>query len=352
MEIYNFHLANSLLDEGHNNVILVTTDKTNSKGFNRYYASNRIFITRRWGLDILSMLLYCLCSPRIRINQWRHVMIPYTSGFGLCAWPFLLFKKLFGFNYSVHCHGGGLKEWQSPTLQRIFLGKAAHVAAVSDMICREYSKRLSFDVKYLPPLQQFKQAETDKVALKSQYGVDNYQKIILFAGSIKPLKSLVTLLEAYSTIGSKIREDWKSVVLVAGDGPLKQDLERKYTSRDIIFLGRVPNEKMNELYKMSDIYVIPSWFEGTSLSLLEAMYNGLCCIGTNVDGIKGMIKNGETGLLFEKNDSIGLRIIIEKVLGDERLAQAYGAKAAAYYHDNYLYSNHLNEVLSFLDYNN
>lgn len=352
MEIYDYHLTNGLLAMGKADILLITADKRNIAGKKRYYANNRLFLTRKWGFDILSMLVYCLFNPNTHIRQWRHVMIPYTSSFGLCAWPFLVFKILFSFNFSVHCHGGGLKEWKNPGLQRKFLGCASHVAAVSETICREYSMRLGFEVRYLPPLQQFVTATKDKDEIREHYGVTKFEKILLYAGSIKPLKSLETLLEAYSMIGTRIREELKTVLLVAGDGPLRQELEEKYVDKDIVFLGRVPNENMNELYKISDIYVIPSWYEGTSLSLLEAMFNGLCCIGTNVNGINGMIKNEETGLLFEKNDSKGLSSILNKVLTNDLIAHSYGENAFAFYQTYYSYSNHLNEVLKFLDYNN
>lgn len=349
MEVYNYHLSNNLLKEDNRNIILITADPSYKSSSNIVKVSNRLFLTRKWGLDILSMLIACIFSSRTKVRDWKHLMIPYTSSFNLNAWPLLLFQKVFGFDYSVHCHGGGAKPWKHFKLQKLFFDKATHKAAVSEALRAEYSKRLGYELEYLPPLVEFKKPTDDIHTLKVKYGIQEFEKVILYVGSIKPLKAPEVLLKAFSALDVKYKQ---GVCLVfAGDGPLRQDLESKYSSNEIRFLGSVPNDKVCELFTLADIYCIPSWFEGTSVSLLEAMSKRCCCIGTDVQGVNSMIRDKETGLLFPKDDVSALNALLRGVLQDEIFSRSLGDNAGEFYVKNYSYSNHISQVLKFLNYN-
>lgn len=348
MEVYNFHLSKRLLHGDYREIIMVTADMSCHSGDNILKVNNRLFITRRWGLDILSILVCCLFSPKVKIREWKHLMIPYTSSFDLNAWPILLFQKIFGFEYSIHCHGGGAKPWKHFHLQKHFFDKAAHKAAVSEALRLEYSKRLGYELEYLPPLVEFISPTEDVSELKGRYGVQQFKKVILYVGSIKPLKAPEVLLKAYNALDTEVK---KNICLIfAGDGPLRKELEYKYKSDSIIFLGSVPNEKVCELFTIANYYCIPSWFEGTSVSLLEAMSKHCCCIGTDVQGINTMIKHDDTGLLFPKDDDRALLKIFNTVLNDETVSRELGERASAFYEENYSYSNHISQVLTFLNY--
>lgn len=348
MEVYNYHLSNKLLNCNNNDIMMVTADPSCNTCKNVVRVSNRLFLTRRWGLDVLSMLVCCLFSSRIKMREWNCIMIPYTSGFDLSVWPILLFQKLFGFKYSIHCHGGGAKPWAHFSLQKKFFDKAVHKAAVSEALRMEYSHRLGYELEYLPPLIEFTDPVEDVLVLKKRYGVDKFMKIILFVGSIKPLKAPEVLLKAYCSLSEKTKKT--TCLLIAGDGPLRKDLELKYSSDSVIFLGNIPNNKICELFTLANFYCIPSWFEGTSVSLLEAMSKKCCCIGTDVQGINTMIKDNETGLLFPKDNVSILTKQLERVLEDEPLANHLGIQASEFFYAHYSYSNHISQVLEFLDY--
>ena len=348
MEVYNYHLSNKLLNGDRDDIIMVTSDPSRKASSKVVKVSNRLFLTRRWGLDILSMFVCCLFSSKTKIRDWNCIMVPYTSSFELSVWPILLFQKLFGFKYSIHCHGGGAKPWKYFNLQKSFFDKAIHKAAVSEALRVEYSKRLGYELEYLPPLVEFTSPQEDVQSLKKKYGVERFKKVILYVGSIKPLKAPGVLLKAYSSFSADVKSD--TCLLFAGDGPLRKELEQKYVSDSIIFLGSVPNNKVCELFTLADYYCIPSWFEGTSVSLLEAMSKQCCCIGTDVQGINTMIQNDVTGLLFLKDDDVALSQLFLKVLNNEPLSHSLGLKAAEFYNTHYSYSNHISQVLEFIDY--
>lgn len=348
MEVYNYHLSNKLLSYDRNNIIMVTADPSQIDSCNVIRVSNKLFLIRRWGLDVLSMLVCCLFSSKTKIREWNCVMIPYTSSFDLGAWPILLFQKFFGFKYSIHCHGGGAKPWKHFKLQKKFFDRAVNKAAVSESLRLEYSKRLGYELGYLPPLVEFSSPQENIQSLKKKYGVGRFKKVILYVGSIKPLKAPEVLLKAYCSLTSEIKLD--VCLLLAGDGPLREKLEQKYVSDSIIFLGCVPNNRVCELFTLADYYCIPSWFEGTSVSLLEAMSKQCCCLGTDVQGINSMIQNNVTGLLFQKDDATALAKLLVKVINDDILAHKLGEKAFEFYNTYYSYTNHISQVLEFIDY--
>lgn len=348
MEVYNYHLSNRLLQDDFSDIIMVTSDPSCKNSNKVIKVSNRLFLTRKWGLDILSILVCCLFHPKVKMREWNHLMIPYTSSFDLNAWPILLFQRLFGFSYSVHCHGGGAKPWKHLGLQKRFFDNAAHKAAVSEALRMEYSQRLGYKLEYLPPLIEFYKPLEDIQTIKNRYGVSNFKKVILYVGSMKPLKAPEILLEAYCSIDKNIKKD--VCLILAGEGPLRKGLEEKYSSASVKFLGSVSNHKVCELFTLADIYCIPSWFEGTSVSLLEAMSKKCCCVGTDVQGINTMIKHKETGLLFPKNDSKALQKVFNMIIPNDSLTIALGERAFSFYQENFSYADHIFQVLKFLNY--
>ena len=341
MEVYNYRLWQRLSKE--ENIFLLSLSKVDSP--NAIQVTDRMFGMRRWGLGYLSVFLYCLFSPKVKMREWNTVMIPYTSNFGLDAWPVMLFSKIFGFKYVLHCHGGGIKEWQYKKLQVSLFRHADKVAAVSHKITEEYLLRTGRPLQYLPPLVEFQNVDLTKEELRKKYGLENFSTVVLYVGSLKPLKSPGTLLKAF-----KLLQNGDTALVLAGDGELRKNLQRQYESEQIQFLGNVPNNKVSCLFAMSDIYVIPSWYEGTSVSLLEAMSKGLCCIGTNVMGINDMIVDRVNGLLFPKNDYTTLSSHLKFVIQDNRLAHELGAAAIKSYQNNYNYTKHISEILKFLNY--
>jgi len=124
----------------------------------------------------------------------------------------------------------------------------------------------------------------------------------------------------------------KNLKLVfVGDGPMKNKLEIKVKSmgfnQHVYFFGQIPYEKIPEMYKMSDFYVMPSLFEGNPNSLREALYNGLPVVGSDTRGINEIINHGENGLLFEVNNSTDLKNkLIELVKNVEEFSINYREK--------------------------
>ena len=131
-------------------------------------------------------------------------------------------------------------------------------------------------------------------------------------GRLSLQKNLVNLIKAVADLDVRL--------VIFGAGPLKDDLQKlasKLNSK-IEFKGNVPNEKLPEELNKSEIFILPSFYEGCPKVLLEAMSCGLPCIGTDVEGIKEIIKHKENGYLCE-TDAHSIRKAILEVLNNKNL---------------------------------
>ena len=133
-------------------------------------------------------------------------------------------------------------------------------------------------------------------------------------------KNLKNLVMAMSEVPA-------SLVLI-GDGEYGEDLKSLGMKHKVALkmLGCLPNDQLPLELNKAEIFVLPSFFEGCPKALLEAMSCGLACIGTNVDGIKQIIQDGENGLLCE-TDALSIRKAMADLLSADDLRSKLGHNA-------------------------
>lgn len=95
----------------------------------------------------------------------------------------------------------------------------------------------------------------------------------------------------------------------------------------IIFTGAVPNQEMPYYFAASDIVVIPSLMEATSIAGLEAMSSGKPIVGTTVGGIPEIVSDGETGYLVPSGDSAALAEAAGRLVESPHLREIMGKAA-------------------------
>ena len=175
--------------------------------------------------------------------------------------------------------------------------------------------------------------------VRSAWGIPSDAFVISMVGSLKGMKNPDTAIDCLSSLTENERARVKPFLLYAGDGPLANPLKEKVAaaglSDKVLFLGRIPQEKVCEVMRGSDCYLIASDFEGTSLSLMEAMANGLPVIASDAPGLRGMIEDGRSGLLFTRRDTASLKQCILRYQSDPLLAAAVGKRAREEYRMHY-----------------
>jgi len=119
------------------------------------------------------------------------------------------------------------------------------------------------------------------------------RRVVGFAGRLVPEKGLEYLLQAIDVVSRELPD---VLLLVAGDGELLPELERRYGETDHIgFLGHV--DDVRDLYDVLDVFVLPSLWEGLPNAVIEAMACGLPVVATDVGGTGELVDDGRTGLL-------------------------------------------------------
>jgi glycosyltransferase involved in cell wall biosynthesis len=98
----------------------------------------------------------------------------------------------------------------------------------------------------------------------------------------------------------------------------------------------------------TDCFLIASDFEGTSLSLMEAMSNGLPILASDVPGLRDMITDGHNGLLFGRKDAASLKQCLLRYFKDPGLRVEMGNNAFADFTENYSFETVLNRYLDIL----
>lgn len=98
-----------------------------------------------------------------------------------------------------------------------------------------------------------------------------------------------------------IPEYQRPLFVIAGDGPMAHELKALAESlgitKHLCFKGAVPYKQMPAIYAASDIAVIPSLMEATSLAALEAMASGLPVVASAVGGLKDLLEESDAGVL-------------------------------------------------------
>lgn len=127
---------------------------------------------------------------------------------------------------------------------------------------------------------------------------------------------------------------YKMHVMLAGHGPKKESAMRLVQTLGlqhyVHFLGNVPTEHIPALLWHSDINALTSNEEGAPCALVEGAMLKKPLIGTRGTGMEFVVKDGKTGLLFEKNNATSLANQLEILLGNASLRYSYGQAAYAF----------------------
>jgi colanic acid/amylovoran biosynthesis glycosyltransferase len=152
---------------------------------------------------------------------------------------------------------------------------------------------------------------------------------VLFVGRLVPKKGVDHLIRAMGRIQDRHPA---AKLLIAGDGPLRGELERLAASRlrNYRFLGRQKPSQVQSLMSSAQLSCVPSVVapsgdaEGLPLVVLEAMAMGLPVISFAPGGVTDAILDGETGLLAPERDEDALAVHLDRALGDPELCRRMG----------------------------
>ncbi|KFC30467.1 MULTISPECIES: N-acetyl-alpha-D-glucosaminyl L-malate synthase BshA [Bacillus] len=162
-------------------------------------------------------------------------------------------------------------------------------------------------------------------AIKEKHGILPDEKVVIHVSNFRKVKRVQDVIRVFRNIAGKT----KAKLLLVGDGPEKStacELIRKYGLEDqVLMLGN--QDRVEDLYSISNLKLLLSEKESFGLVLLEAMACGVPCIGTNIGGIPEVIKNNVSGFLVDVGDVTAATARAMSILEDEQLSNRF-TKAA------------------------
>ena len=142
--------------------------------------------------------------------------------------------------------------------------------------------------------------------------------VVLLAGRLVKQKNPVAALRSYQ----KLSVNWpKSVLIVAGSGPLENDLRRqaKGGSDTVRFAGELDRNGMIGAVNASDVVLLMSEFEGSPNILLEAMAASKPIVATAIGGTNDLVDNDINGLLVPPGDIDATAAALNRLASSESL---------------------------------
>lgn len=230
-------------------------------------------------------------------------------------------------------------EWSSPKIRRHFSRTVMEDAARADAVitCSEYSKKDIARLCRIPehkihviygaadPL--FTPAETDeeRMAFARRYGITT--PYALYVGTLESRKNIFTLLEAFSRVA---RHGNASLVLAGRIGwgmeQLAETLNRLGIADRVIITGYLPDrETVRDACRGAACFVMPSWYEGFGLPLLEAMACGCACVAANTSSLPEV--GGDAVRYVEPDDPEALGGVMREWLEDRDSRSYWGHRA-------------------------
>jgi L-malate glycosyltransferase len=268
-----------------------------------FFAGNKLLIEYR-RIPYLKMIFYYISGFFLTVyvmvkNRCNLIHVHWAIPTGLIG---VLAGKLLRKPVVVTIHGSDFRmaTERSSFLTRVFLyvcQRAKQIICVSELQEKEIEKMGIRQEKLLTlPMgidKSFLEAGRNR-----QEKLNGQSHTVLSNRNLLPLYNVSLLIRAIPTV---LKEEPGTKFLIAGDGQEKENLSREAenlnVSSAVEFLGRIPHEEMPDLLAQADIYVSTSLYDGTSVSLLEAMGSGAFPIVADIPANREWVTSSQNGFL-------------------------------------------------------
>jgi glycosyltransferase involved in cell wall biosynthesis len=334
-------------------------------GTHQHETLNGVEVRRLWSSELrglqsviftLNLLLRLLRSPRgqvIHLNQMYREILPALLARRLRRSPIVI---------RIACGGsfGDVARLQTIPAGRQMLKlsrRADAIISLSGQITQElleqgFARERIVEIPNGVDTRRFcPVSPEEKAGLRTTLKLPQDGRLVIFTGRLHFQKGVDTLLRAWARVqGAQAQVQRKQVqreqaereqtqaqgqvrpsahLLLLGEdqegGKLQQMAADLGVQASVHFLGHV--EPVLPYLQASDVFVLPSLFEGLSNALLEGMACGLAVMTTNIGGTCEVIRPEVDGLLFEPGDVERLAHLLGQMLGDSVQREHFGAQA-------------------------
>ena len=287
-----------------------------------HIASNSRYGTLPGAINLLILLL------RLPVERLRGRRLLHIHGAVGKSWIrktiIMRWGRLLGFKTLFHCHAGMADNW----FKKIGMGKARSVLdcydgiiALSESWRKYFSKTFNFDDKIFTVNNIVMPAKTDAEPRKTDGRVN-----FLYLGLLCDRKGIFDLLQA---LHDGVSGEYN--LSVGGNGEVerfKDEVSRLGLEQNVEYVGWVTGDMKENLLRRCDVLILPSYFEGLPISVLEAMARRKAVIATTVGGIPELITDKVNGFLVNPGDTDALAKAIDRYIAEPGLAATHGQASA------------------------
>jgi glycosyltransferase involved in cell wall biosynthesis len=191
-----------------------------------------------------------------------------------------------------------------------------------------FEKIVNKDIEFIPvpiKVKDFEFSISKRISLRNELGLSDSYTIICFIGRFSPEKNLLTLIEAFSKVSQK---NPYLILVMVGAGILevkiKNLIKEKGIENKVLFCGI--RFDVDRFLCGSDIFVLPSFIEGMSTALLEAMAAGISIICSEIPGNRQLVSENEA-IFVNPYKEYQLELAILNLSKDKHLRQKLGENA-------------------------
>lgn len=256
----------------------------------------------------------------------------------------------------IHAHMGSVSAWASLIASRrhdIPLVVTYHGSEVHDRLvnrrkgwkmCRDVFKHAQLNLPVSRELELTLRSHDEPLGKCETLllGVDQSkffpssgvtgEKSVLFVGRVTKEKGVFDLLLAWNQVNRACPD---AVLTVVGNDSTNGEFWKRVNSLDLAnsvrMLGPLPHQTIPDVMRESSLFCLPSYGEGTPVSIMEAMSCALPIVATRVGGIPDIVVHNQTGLLVDKGDIKGLAQALILLLSnpDEMIRLSQSARMSA-----------------------
>ena len=277
-------------------------------------------LNKRAGNDLkLPFLLFRL------FRKWRPDIV-HTHAWGtLCEG--VLAAKVARIPIIIHGEHGTIQQTKRTRyIQKSVWRMTDRVLSVSKYHAQKLARTVGFPVQRITVLPNGVDSDRFQRGNRGRSFVRKADDILIgTVGRLVPVKNQMVLIDAFSKL---CNQDFNIKLIIVGDGPLRHQLQT--VAKDtgcadrIEFLGR--RSDVPEIMRAMDIFVLSSYSEGMSNTILEAMSSGLPVVATAVGGNPELVLNGKTGLLVPTNDPEKLERALCLLIRHEEMRKEMGMR--------------------------
>jgi glycosyltransferase involved in cell wall biosynthesis len=286
-------------------------------------------------IKVIGALIFLSCLAGYLIRQRKNYSIIHTFQIGYTSFMSILLgvllKKPSLLKLASSGIGGDISRARRTAWGRLCLlmaTKASRIIAVSttvgqELLDEQVSPAIIAAIANGVDVHRYDR-HLDKRAMRKRINLPENNTVI-FTGRLSSEKGVDFLIRGFV----QLKNAQPCQLLIIADGPERENivqLIKECKAGDSVLLVSGAADVAPYL-AASDVFVLPSRFEGLSNALLEAMSCGLPVISTRVGGSKDLIQDGVNGLLVDIDNEEQLAGAMGLVFGDRQLAESLGKNA-------------------------